>query len=238
MRLTLIKMWQPDCPVISISEKFDNIGVYVIDSRVIDEERLYVQMVVLHRNRDIHEIIDTFKKLNVKKVGVLWRSKDTSALELVCKPTHAIKCIWDKPLAILRPLFTQEGLEDWFLLSVNSKQEAEILSTLKEYNDVKICKSTRVRPEDIVMLAKLMNPFLLLDLTSIVNEYALTKTQNKVLLTAISKGYYEYPRKVNLTELASMLKVSKSAIAKDLRRAEKKILNIAINLLKYLLPTS
>ncbi len=234
----MIKMWQPDCPVISISEKFDNIGVYVIDSRVIDEERLYVQMVVLHRNRDIHEIIDTFKKLNVKKVGVLWRSKDTSALELVCKPTHAIKCIWDKPLAILRPLFTQEGLEDWFLLSVNSKQEAEILSTLKEYNDVKICKSTRVRPEDIVMLAKLMNPFLLLDLTSIVNEYALTKTQNKVLLTAISKGYYEYPRKVNLTELASMLKVSKSAIAKDLRRAEKKILNIAINLLKYLLPTS
>ncbi len=237
MRLTLIKMWQPDCPVISISEKFDNIRIYAIDSRVIDEERLYVQMVILHRDKDIHEIINTFKKLDIMKIGVLWRSKDISALELICKPTHAIKCVWNKPLAILRPLFTQEGLEDWFLLSVNSKQEAEILSILKEYNDIKVCRSTRVKPEDIVILAKLMNPFLLLDLTSIVNEYTLTKTQTKVLLTAISKGYYEYPRKINLTELASMLKVSKSAIAKDLRRAEKKMLNIAVSLLKYLLST-
>ncbi len=56
----------------------------------------------------------------------------------------------------------------------------------------------------------------------------LTKRQYLILKEAVKRGYYEYPRKVSLSELANTFKASPSTITKILRSAEKKILKSII----------
>jgi predicted DNA binding protein len=52
----------------------------------------------------------------------------------------------------------------------------------------------------------------------------LTREQRALLKLALELGYYEVPARVNLTQLARYTGVSKAAMSKKLRRAERKIL--------------
>jgi len=52
----------------------------------------------------------------------------------------------------------------------------------------------------------------------------LTLKEEEVLMLAIENGYYEYPRRINGTELARKIKVSKSTVIEQLRKAENKVM--------------
>ncbi len=54
-------------------------------------------------------------------------------------------------------------------------------------------------------------------------NYMLTEKQETMLLLAYMAGYYRFPRKISLRELAEKLGVSVSTLAEHLRRAESKI---------------
>jgi len=53
---------------------------------------------------------------------------------------------------------------------------------------------------------------------------AITREQRALLRLALDLGYFEVPARVNLTQLARYTGVSKAAVSKKLRRAERKIL--------------
>lgn len=52
----------------------------------------------------------------------------------------------------------------------------------------------------------------------------LTLKQKEILETAYMLGYFSYPRKISLTELARHLKISKATLSENLRVAENKII--------------
>jgi len=54
-------------------------------------------------------------------------------------------------------------------------------------------------------------------------DYGLTEKQEYALVQAFLEGYYSYPRRVSVKELASRLRVSSSALAELLRKAEQRI---------------
>lgn len=56
------------------------------------------------------------------------------------------------------------------------------------------------------------------------SESLLTERQREVVLMAISEGYYNYPRKCTLTDLAATLGVDKSVISRILQRAESQLI--------------
>jgi len=56
------------------------------------------------------------------------------------------------------------------------------------------------------------------------HQYHLTPKQEEVLLRAFLQGYYSYPRRVDLKDLASSLGLSPSTVAELLRKAEIKII--------------
>ena len=54
-------------------------------------------------------------------------------------------------------------------------------------------------------------------------DYGLTEKQEYALVQAFLEGYYSYPRRVTVKELASRLRVSSSALAELLRKAEQRV---------------
>lgn len=52
----------------------------------------------------------------------------------------------------------------------------------------------------------------------------LSKKQREALQLAITNGYYKYPRKIEMQELAKMMKVSNSTFNEHLRKAEEKMM--------------
>jgi predicted DNA binding protein len=57
---------------------------------------------------------------------------------------------------------------------------------------------------------------------------SLTDKQRHTLHLALRTGYYERPRKTDLTELATELGISKSAVSQRLRTAEHKLIKQAL----------
>ncbi|MBU7041855.1 MAG: helix-turn-helix domain-containing protein, partial [Theionarchaea archaeon] len=53
----------------------------------------------------------------------------------------------------------------------------------------------------------------------------LTPQQLKAVNLAIERGYFEIPKKVNLEELSTQMKLSRTTFLEHLRKAEKKILS-------------
>ncbi len=55
-------------------------------------------------------------------------------------------------------------------------------------------------------------------------DYSLTEKQEYALIMAFLHGYYSYPRRISAKELASKLRISSSALAELLRKAEQRII--------------
>jgi len=62
-------------------------------------------------------------------------------------------------------------------------------------------------------------------LTSIADVESLTSRQRNIVEVALEEGYFDYPRRISLRNLAKKRGVSASPVSEVLRRAEKKILS-------------
>ena len=62
-------------------------------------------------------------------------------------------------------------------------------------------------------------------LKSIKGSGGLTERQDRVLSLAFKLGYFEFPKKISLTDLAKKLGVSKSSLSETLRTGEEKVLH-------------
>ena len=64
----------------------------------------------------------------------------------------------------------------------------------------------------------------------------LSKNQRKALELAFANGYYDYPRKIELKDLAKQMNLSLSTYREHLRRAEKKVMPDLIRNVKDEIP--
>ncbi len=81
--------------------------------------------------------------------------------------------------------------------------------------------------EDDLEIIELMKQLRKEGLTAMIRKMKrmdLTKRQREILIKAIEEGYYEYPRKITLSELAKKLNMSKGALSDILKRIESKLI--------------
>lgn len=64
----------------------------------------------------------------------------------------------------------------------------------------------------------------ILRLSSVADVETLTARQRNIVEIALEEGYFDYPRRISLRQLARRVGVSASTVSEVLRRAEKKIL--------------
>ena len=96
-----------------------------------------------------------------------------------------------------------DGTTEWTVAFTGREALTELLDRLKNNKvDVKILR-----------------------LTSIADVESLTSRQRSIVEVALEEGYFDYPRRITLRNLAKKVGVSASTVSEVLRRAEKKILS-------------
>ena len=85
--------------------------------------------------------------------------------------------------------------------------------------------------DDRSLLKKLMDKWeefgaspKLVKLSSIKDDDMLTGRQERIVKTAYSRGYYDFPKRIGVKELADMFEVSTATLSEILRRGQKKII--------------
>jgi predicted DNA binding protein len=63
----------------------------------------------------------------------------------------------------------------------------------------------------------------LIKLTKIDDKESLTERQDKITHVAFDRGYFDYPKRISLRELARMFEVSPSTLSEILRKGQRKI---------------
>ncbi len=61
-------------------------------------------------------------------------------------------------------------------------------------------------------------------LTKLKDEKALTERQETIIQIALEKGYFDFPERIALRELAKSLGISAATLTETLRRAQKRLL--------------
>ena len=123
---------------------------------------------------------------------------------LVVEPAYDSRIIKPSPMII-----NKEGYHIWELASFDRDILVKALKALESYLEVKVLKFKE---------EKLSN----MSITTALPE--LTKNQKKALEVAINAGYYNYPKKVGLVELAKKMGISYSTYQAHLKKAEGKLL--------------
>lgn len=106
------------------------------------------------------------------------------------------------------PLVDKTGYETWELAAL--KKET-IINFVKKVKDCQLISIQKTKLKDIYFPRLSPN---------------LSDKQRKALYLAKKEGYYNYPKKIDLEELAKVSKVSRATFREHLRKAEKKILDV------------
>ncbi len=117
---------------------------------------------------------------------------------------------FDPSLFFISPVLQKDGFEYWEIGSWERKTLLKFYNDVKTFGDIKMLKLRREVPSFIVHQAL----------------PKLTMRQEEALHLAQDLGYYEYPRKISVEELAKRLKVPRTTFQAHLRKAEKKMMEM------------
>jgi len=118
--------------------------------------------------------------------------------------------LWDKRIIQVKPVIQKsDGTEHWEMACWDKEPLMQILERLPKEFEIKLKSITQTKLDEIFLPHIMPN---------------LSDKQNQVIQLAIKKGYYEFPRKINLKGIAKTLELSKPTVQQLLRAAEKKIM--------------
>jgi len=126
---------------------------------------------------------------------------------IVTNKCVACRAITGSDCFLTSALSLGDGRVEWKLITGGEGSLAELVEKLKSYGcDVEL-KST----------------------THLTRKTMLTSRQEEIVRAAFEKGYYDFPKKINIKELAKIFDVSPSTLNEILQRGEKKIMRWYLN---------
>jgi predicted DNA binding protein len=123
----------------------------------------------------------------------------------------------------MEPVIYKHGWEWYRILAFRQKDVRELFNELEKFASFQMI-SRRTLEESAVKESFILSP------RSILGE--LTKKQAQALITAISSGYYEIPKKVSTEDVAMSLDIPRTTYEEHLRKAESKIMKAVEPLLE------
>ncbi|MCX8184538.1 MAG: helix-turn-helix domain-containing protein [Sulfolobales archaeon] len=228
MYVGIFDIVQYDCPVVWLTEHVKDSNIMVVGANVAEIRKGYEKIYVVVLGDDI-TISRVLEKLNtikrVKKYEVLQKKRKYVKIGMLISKTNTMEAAVDYDATPLTTWIAFNGFERWTLGFHTVRQLREFIKTVSEHDYIEKYRITEL-PEYILSL-DYFNLFSLLN----GSLDRITSKQAKLLETAMKLGYYEWPRKINVSLLARELGTSRVAIAKILRKAEKNVVELFLKIL-------
>ena len=197
-----------------------------------------------NRDRDVIEIswedeeLPNFEELqknlrNLERslsVKIVRRSFGANSAQMVVQSCHcngirrSVSPLIEKYNSLaMQPIFYKHGWEWYRILAFRQKDIRGLFNELEEFTNAQII-SRRTIGGTAVREAFMISPNSLLG--------GLTKKQSSALITALSRGYYEIPKKVSTDEIARSLELPRTTFEEHLRKAESKVMKAVAPLLE------
>ncbi len=152
---------------------------------------------------DIEEVkkfiegIDEVGEVNIDHVD------SSKALGIVkTKMCYGCKALLQCDCFLISSVTTQDDRVEWTMLAGDREKLKNLVAELDKHD---------AQPK-------------LIKLTSIKDDDLLTDRQEKIVKTAYDRGYYDFPKRIGVKELADMFEVSTATLSEILRRGQKKII--------------
>lgn len=158
-----------------------------------------------HSKSEMDEYLGYLKGHALTKKLVMLNRTPTKALffHRTLNRSSSYESVLKNDVVYSSPIRVSGGMEIHDIISMDPKDMNKALKELESIGETRILR--------------------LGDYTPKTASCGLTQKQKKAIMMALDNGYYEWPKKINLDELASMERISRRSLQERLRRAESKI---------------
>lgn len=213
MWLIRFKVFHEDCAFSPLCKKYSvSDFIYLLGFNTKEKKFQWTNAHLLNgKDENISDFVKELKKSKkIKKLEVI--KNYMISLEEANKKDYAVfSPLFSKEIFYTQPIMIKpEGFEYWCLASWNREVLMKAFSASKHFGSSELLEIKQTKIDSIFLPH--INP-------------GLTEKQMKAIKMAISKGYYQFPKKTNLQKLAKESEVAKETFFEHLQKAESKILS-------------
>ncbi len=215
-------MEQYDCPFIDTTD--DHEVAFSAVQWSFDEQThsLETRMVVTAEEAvALDQGLDTLEEhANMHNLELLARKGDRALIRTIIGETQAMAAIRQNDGYITGPFHIEAGSETWEVGFDDAHRTEGALADLDQHNEFTIEERRTIDID--ALFDVLQNVDTAASLLEAIRD--LSHVERETLATAVQAGYFEEPRNVTLDDLASEFDISDTAVSKNMRRAERKLI--------------
>ncbi|MFC6796965.1 helix-turn-helix domain-containing protein [Haladaptatus sp. DYSN1] len=221
-----LDMKQYDCPFIDTTDDHPvsfTAMQWDFDNR---SQQLETRMLVEAPSRSalddgLHALAD---HRHMHDLELLSKREDRAQVKTAIGETHAMATVREFDGYITGPFHIEGGSETWHVGVDDGGLADDLLAELERHNDFGVEARRTYELSELFDLLRNAGPAISL-LESCRN---LSTVERDTLTTAVESGYFNSPRDANLASLADEFDISKTAVSKNLRRSQQKLLENVI----------
>jgi len=216
LKSATIGFYHQDCQTSKSSEKFPHVRLDEISPVVYLDKKpgkinyLLIWNVSADKPSEVDEYLSYIKKHNdTAKLTVLEKEGNEALILLrAFMPTSSYEKVLQSGVMPTKKVHVKEGYETYDVIAPDPKNIQKLARELSCIGDVKITKVGNYKRE--------------------ISGPILTHKQRDALSVALMNGYYSWPKKTDLQDLAKAAHVSRRSLQERLRRAEAKLFPDAV----------
>lgn len=197
-----------ECFILSNMEKRDiKVLAYVLGVHEEHDNLYYTTFLIpVGKEKGVNSFISALKK-DPQVVKVEEVRGQLITLTKAAKGKKHVSSYFSHDMFLVEPIIHEAGFEYWHLASWDREKLSSFYSNVRQIGNIEIMKLQEENLHD-VFYPRIMPQ--------------LSPQQKKAFDLALEYGYFAYPQKIHLQELAAMMNISRMAYREHLRKAQSK----------------
>ncbi|MDW5561915.1 MAG: helix-turn-helix domain-containing protein [Methanomassiliicoccus sp.] len=198
----VVSLAMPDNWITDVVEMYPSV-IRVIDTKDMKEGVRDLVQIDVENEEDLPKVIEQVRNNpNIFNVDISAIDKGRALAAFSTNQCVACRLLAGSECFLTGSTTTKEGRLKWTMLVTQKKVLQELIDNLtKIHAQPKLVKITELTDSD-----------------------ELTKRQEQVTRMAFERGYFDFPRRIGLKELATMFDVSTSTLSEILRKGQRRIM--------------
>ena len=207
------------CPFIDITTKYSDMSIYFCCNR----KHELLEVIVEYKEQYDEVVQEVSKHANIVDESTDGLQARFVVSDCLCTPDNSVELIMDNlNIVHISPMICKGGWEYYSMMAFNQEDISKLIDRLWEKGyTVEIIKKV---PFEGALSSTLLSTDAIFS--------GLTLKQRESLLLAFEHGYYSYPRRTDLQDIAKREHRPRTTFQEHLKRGENKLINAVIPYLR------